>query len=355
MRIGIYSPYLNILGGGERYILLIASLLGKQHLVDVFWSNDFKFKAGEAFGINLSNVNFVGNCFRENNKKILNLMQISLLTKKYDRFFYVTDGSLFYSFAKKNFLVIQVPQKSMYQNNFITNLKLSSWNSALVYSDYVKEHIKKWWKINIEILPAAINISDFFAGKKENIILSVGRFFPLPHSKKQDVLVEIFEELCRNGLTHWKLVLAGGVEEKGREFFDKVKKKVKDLPVELYPNIEYKKLLELYSKAKIYWHAAGYKEDLSTYPERAEHFGITTLEAMASGAVPVVFAAGGQKEVVQDKENGYFWNSRKELCEITSYLIKNEKIRNKISLQAKQRSWDFDIKIFKQKLDDLIR
>ena len=63
-----------------------------------------------------------------------------------------------------------------------------------------------------------------------------------------------------------------------------------------------KDILNEYKLAKIYWHASGFGEDLETHPEKAEHFGITTVEAMINGLVPIVIDAGGQKEiVVQDR------------------------------------------------------
>ena len=112
--------------------------------------------------------------------------------------------------------------------------------------------------------------------------------------------------------------------------------------------------MELYSKAKIYWHAAGSGEDLHVYPERAEHFGITTLEAMASGCVPMVFPAGGQVEIVEDNKDGVYWQTSDELAEKTIKLIEDEsKIKN-LSQNAIKKSKEYDVEVFKKKLDELI-
>ena len=52
-----------------------------------------------------------------------------------------------------------------------------------------------------------------------------------------------------------------------------------------------------------------------------EHFGITTVEAMAHGCVPVVVRLGGQLEIVQDGVNGRLWGSLGELVAITRELM----------------------------------
>ena len=58
-------------------------------------------------------------------------------------------------------------------------------------------------------------------------------------------------------------------------------------------------LRDLYGRASIFWHAAGLGEDPERHPDRYEHFGITTVEAMSAGAVPVVIDAAGQAEIVE--------------------------------------------------------
>ncbi|MBI5122243.1 glycosyltransferase family 4 protein [Candidatus Roizmanbacteria bacterium] len=353
MKIGFYTPYLNILGGGERYILQMANMLSEKHQVDIFGDKIFKRKAQEFFGLDLEKVNFVADIFRgEYKKKIFSKLRA---TNNYDRFFYVTDGSLLISLAKKNYLIIQVPQREMYKNDLLTRFKLSFWQTKLVYSNYVKYYIDRWWNTDAQVFPPAIDTRQFKTGPKDNIILSVGRFFPLPHSKKQEVLVDAFKILCQKGLRGWKLILAGGVDEQGKEYFNMVKKRAKGFPVEIQTNLFYSDLLDLYSCAKIYWHAAGFGEDLDKHPERAEHFGITTLEAMASGCVPLVFSAGGQKEIVNDGTDGLSWNTKEELVQKTTNLINNLNIWDKLSKNALEKSKEYDIKRFEKKLISLIK
>ncbi len=108
--------------------------------------------------------------------------------------------------------------------------------------------------------------------------------------------------------------LTGSLPEDAH-YLDELEKLILNYPIEILRAVPYETLLSFYGRAKIYWHAAGYDEDLDTHPERAEHFGITTVEAMSAGAVPVVIAAGGQTEIVRDKETGLLWKTVDELEE----------------------------------------
>lgn len=346
MKIGFYTPYLNILGGGERYILSMASLLSNIHEVAVFGDKQLQKKAENYLGIGLKKVNFI--------PWPSSLTSRLLETQKYDRFFYMTDGSLFVSLAKKNFLIVQVPQKNIYGIGISNKFKLACWQKALVYSQYVKNYIDKWWHINALVLPPAINIKEFKVGNKENTILSVGRFFPLPHSKKQEVLVNEFKNLYKQGLKDWKLILAGGVDGDGEKYFQSIKNQAKDIPVEFYPNVSREKLLKLFGNAKFYWHATGFGENLIKYPERAEHFGITILEAMASGCVPLIYPEGGPSEIVENNTDGLYWKTTKELSEKTLSLINNQSLYTKMSIRAKERVKKYGIEEFAVKLMDLI-
>ena len=96
-------------------------------------------------------------------------------------------------------------------------------------------------------------------------------------------------------------------------------------------NPSFKELTQLYSLSKIYWHAAGHEVDQEKNPEKTEHFGMTVVEAMASGAVPVVVSKGGLTEIVEDDKNGYLWDSISELVAKTHSLMSSPEILEKLS------------------------
>ena len=64
MRIGIYDPYLDELGGGEKYMMTIAECLAKQQKVSVFWDAVDDINAiKKRFSLSLEDVSVVKNIF----------------------------------------------------------------------------------------------------------------------------------------------------------------------------------------------------------------------------------------------------------------------------------------------------
>lgn len=346
MRIGIYDPYLDTLGGGEKYALSIASCLMYDHEVSLFWDDPVILKqASERFSLDLSQVKIKKNIFGKDTSFLRKLVE----TKKYDCLIFMSDGSIPWLFSKKSFILFQFPVPWV-KMNILNTLKFTRIHGLLCYSEFVKDSLKKTFKKPTFVLSPPITMPQFAGGKKENIILTVGRLTKAMNAKKQEVMVETFKQMCAEGLKGWKLVLAGGMLSQDEDFLHHLKYVSKNFPIEIHENISYKNLIELYKKAKIYWHAAGFGEDLSKYPERAEHFGITTVEAMSQQAVPIVFSGGGQKEIVKDTINGYLWREKNELIEKTIEIINNETLMKEFGKKAEKTSQLFSLEEFKKNL-----
>lgn len=56
-------------------------------------------------------------------------------------------------------------------------------------------------------------------------------------------------------------------------------------------------------------------------PEKLENFGITVVEVMSFGAVPVIIDKGGHKETVDHEDNGYRWTTSEKCVKYTHELI----------------------------------
>lgn len=350
MRVGIFDPYLDDLGGGEKYMMTIASHLSKKHTVDVFWDKKEDLdKISQRFDLNLSNVTLASNIFSKNSSTLNRLIK----TRSYDALIVLSDGSIPLALSKKLFIHIQQPLSEMQLNKN----KLKKITAFFVNSEFTKNYLHKRFLLNSKVIYPPV---DLISKKltKENIILSVGRLrFNKEHNsdyKKHSVLIEEFKKMVDKGLENWKFKLVVSVREEDIDELNKLQQNAKNYPIEFLINKPNKDLHDEYAKAKIYWHASGFGENLDEHPELAEHFGISTVEAMSAGCVPVVINAGGQKEIVTNKQNGLLWNSLEELKSYTNNLMQDNKLWEKLSKSARETSKKFSKEKFEKEIDSLI-
>lgn len=336
MKIGFYSPYFDSMSGGERYLLTLASYWSQSHEVFLFWDDPKILAESERrLYIDLARIRTTENVFKT--KNVFNKLAIS---RGYDLIFFLTDGSVPTTFAKRNILHFQVP----FQEISVHPIKLTRFQAIVCNSRFTKNHIDpRIGKRATVIYPPVEKITGI--GNKKKIILSVGRFHPL---KKQDVMIEAFR---KGRFEDYELILSGGLLTADEAYFRRLKLLVKGLSVRLLPNASFKMLASLYNKSGIYWHAAGFGQ---TRPEHMEHFGISTVEAMSAGAVPIVYNGGGLPEIVREGKDGLLWTTVNELCKHTVSVITSKTLQKSLSDSARIRSGQFSDKKFIQSFDALL-
>ena len=344
MRAAIHNPYLDTLGGGERYTLSFAKvLLSKGWKVDLEW-NDPKIKTSleNRFGMDLSELGIVDDVKRGGG---------------YDLCFWVSDGSIPTLQSRKNILHFQFPFHNVSGKSLLNRMKLFRISKIICNSNFTKEIVDKEYGINSVVVYPPVPVSEMKPKRKENIILYVGRFSQLTQSKHQDVLIKAFKKLydggdySDSGLNQWKLVLAGGIEigvESG--YLDNLRKTTEGYPIKIIKSPDYKTLKELYGVSRIFWSASGYGEDENKNPKMVEHFGMTAVEAMAAGAVPALFNAGGHKEIINDGVNGFIWDTTSSLILKTKKIVSEKGIYTNLSKEAKKDSLKFSYERFEKEI-----
>jgi glycosyltransferase involved in cell wall biosynthesis len=260
--------------------------------------------------------------------------------------FWVSDGSIPLLRARNNILHFQFPFKDVGGKNMLNRMKFMRINSVVCNSKFTKKFIDKEYGVKSKVIYPPVDTKSFKPGKKEKLIIYIGRFSQLTQNKGQDVLVEVFKKFYDEGYKDWKLVLAGGVEIGVDDYVENLRKESEGYPIEILESPEFKVIKSLYSKATLFWSAAGFGVDESKEPTRVEHFGIALVEAMAAGCVPVAFSAGGPKEIISSGKNGVLWKKRKELLEITEKYSGNSRLLKSVSKEAVARSKVFSYKSF---------
>ena len=232
-----------------------------------------------------------------------------------------------------------------------------SYTKFLSNSTYTAGWVKKLWDADSEIVYPPVRTT-VKPSKKVELITSIGRFFDpsLGHSKKQHELLEAFTRMfsSREGLGDWSLSFVGGADGASRDYALAVRRGAIGLPVAVHLNAPREIVETTLATASVYWHGGGFGEDAELHPERFEHFGIAVVEAMAAGAVPVVFAAAGPAEIVRHAVDGFHWKTLDELQAYTRVLMNDEGLRSKMSASAQERAADFGVDVFAARINALI-
>jgi glycosyltransferase involved in cell wall biosynthesis len=222
--------------------------------------------------------------------------------------------------------------------------RMESYQIKSAISQFSATWAKRWWGIDAQVIYPPVDITQFRIGAKDNRIMSVGRFSTQLHRKKQEEMVSTFRRMETEGLRDWDYDCVGGLNaasEQDRALFDKVRGLAEGGRARVRANLARPELMDLYERAKIFWHATGYGNDETVSPQLSEHFGIVTVEAMAAGCVPVVVNRGAQPEIVQHGVNGFLWNTLDELARYSFQLIHDDHLRARMSEEAQRRAQDF--------------
>ena len=296
--------------------------------------------------------------------------RLERISKAFDLFFYCSRGNYVFK-AKKNVHIIHFPtdpiavQKRGSKPLVIWYEKqkdkayVKSYDLFLPNSKFTEKHFKRVWSGIDDKKLAAATMLCYPAVKeienldlpKEKIILVLSR---MEKSKHLETLIDAYRS-SKFLTTNYRMIIAGGLTDdlQNYEYMKSLEARALGFNVEFVVNAPFSKISELYNKASIFWHCKGYEVDESKEPELMEHFGMSTVEAMSAGCVPIVINAAGQKEIVTD-ECGYKWNTPQELVQYTEEIAKNPKKMALMSAAAKERAKMFTLGNFTENLKGIL-
>lgn len=370
MKIGIYNANLHTMGGGEKHIGVVAEFLSRNHQVEFICSEDVdKEVLSKKLNLDLSKVGIRPLGLEHDHP------QYGEVSKEYDFFINCTYFSNLESQCKQSAMLVWFPRiwprkfpaviknitysllkNTIYrftedtginslnrfylsQKNFVDSRRfLKTYDLFIANSKYTQKWIKREWGVDSDILYPPIDVDEFLPGEKSNILLSVGRFFVHSHNKKQLEMIRVFKKMFDKSdvVKNYEYHLCGSVhhDELSAQYLQQCIKEAQGYPIYIHENIEFNDLKTLYAKASLFWHASGMGENPKKFPDRFEHFGMTTVEAMSAGAVPIVIAQGGQVEIVEEGKNGFLWNTEEELMNKTIKVMKDKDLLKNLSKEA---------------------
>jgi glycosyltransferase involved in cell wall biosynthesis len=236
---------------------------------------------------------------------------------------------------------------------------LDAYDTVMANSEYTRDWIRELWHTDADLLFPPIQVQRLHAAPtREKAVVTVGRFFApgLGHAKRQLEMVQFFVRGIGAGTipSDWKLYVVGGMEESQRNYVESVRAAGAGFPVEVVTNAPRTVVEDLLSTSTVFWSATGYGEDERKKPWAQEHFGMTTVEAMAGGCVPVVIDRAGQREIVRDNVDGFRWETPEQLLARTAEVAADEPLRARLAAAAVVRAQEYSEDAFAARWHDIV-
>lgn len=352
MKVAIFHDYIGAIGGGEKLVLTLA----REIKADVI-TTDVDKESVRKMEFEDINIISLGDTI-----KLPPLKQISAsikfamcdFTGKYD--FFIFSGNWAYFAAKRhkpNLLYCHTPVRVFYDSydtflqsqSFIAKPIIMIWIAIhRSISEYYMNHvervvtnsrntqsrIRKYLNREAKVIYPPVDIRRYNFEKYGDFWLSVNRLYP---EKRIELQIDSFRQMHNENL-----FIVGGFA-KGDHSTKYVSKIIDSLPisVKLFGGISEGELIDLYAKCKGL---------IATAMD--EDFGMTPIEAMASGKPVICTEEGGYVETVINGKTGIF--VKPEISEIVNAVNIISRSPDKFKEECIKRSKDFDSSIFLEQM-----
>jgi len=327
----IASPYEYTVGGGEKYLsFLMKYFLRENYKIIFFTASDIKTTTNTL--IHYHNDRDISNICIANYNLIYN-GKMRNIHFKYFVFMYnsgIIDHNIQINAATKIFhcqfpFDYELPRLRI-DNTYIHNI-LNTYNHIIVNSEYTKEclmdHYKTYdyftEKIDIVYPPCMPFKSNEIYNKKNNMFVMVGRIFDYyqyANNKYFDIAISVFNELCNYD---YKLIIIGSI--KSNEYYERLINMIQDRnKIMILPDISDEEKNKYLQESKYYIQLTGINDK---YAFNKEHFGISMVEAVNYGCIPISCNAGYPKYLIENNVNGHLVDNQESLKELIVDILED--------------------------------
>lgn len=349
MKIAIFHDYFGAIGGGERVVTTLAEIFhGDIVTTDTNALENLQFKG---------NVISLGDTFKLPPIKQFTAQKkfyFCNLSDQYDFFIFsgywshyaahLNHPNLWYCYSpvrpfydlydvflqrQRNFFSRQAFRLWVYSMRWYDRRSIRDIDRIIAISQITKERIEHFLQYKADVIYPPVDTSRFRFKESGDFWLSVNRLYP---EKRIELQIESFRRMPDQ-----KLVIAGGFS-KGDHAEGYTKRLLRNLPdnVRILGEIEEKELVDLYACCRGLICTA-----------LNEDFGLTPLEAMASGKPVVAVNEGGFCETVTRDTGRLVYPNPPSIIEAVQEVSKEADSFRK-ACQA--RAQLFDIEIFEEKM-----
>ena len=207
----------------------------------------------------------------------------------------------------------------------------------LSVSDFTREFVAKKWERDSKTVypPCPVEAFSEFSNiqSRENLVVTIGRIVP---EKRFHLFVELARLVPRT-----RFVAIGSLSDESTAYYNLLRRSApENVSFVLSP---LRKVRDILGRAMAYVHCA-----------EKEHFGITIVEAMAAGCVPIVHDSGGPREIVTS-DVGFRWNNLLTAAEQVKMLDANDPYRRELSTAASIRAGKFRPEVFEAEITRVLR
>jgi glycosyltransferase involved in cell wall biosynthesis len=191
-----------------------------------------------------------------------------------------------------------------------------------------------------EIVLPPITTSKYSVGIKENLVSCVGVFTRRKRFERTIEAVALSKSKP-------KLAIIGSLPPGGESYLAYLKRLSKQLKIEqqvsFYPNANFQELQEIIARSKI------------CVSNGIEYFGIALVEQMAAGCVPIVYKhTAPWEDIVAEGKFGFGFETIEDLANTIDNIMGDEELQTKMSNVARIRAKEFDEKVFREKMTNLL-